>query len=148
MKNLIKIAMVLIISTTLVACAATNVSNRTPSQAHAEKIAKISVKGLESCGAPVEAYNLRERKIRIKANFVRHYKCMGIDELIAVAWPGNGAKKEVTSVRLLVIAWAEHMSQKLGGEVKIKIVELTIQSFQWSRQNINVAFFEVVRSEK
>ena len=148
MKNLLKLALTVFLSVLLVACAAGNVSNRANSSLHSEKIAKISIKGLENCKNPVEVYNLRQRAIRLKANFARHHKCMGIDELVVVAWPGSTSQKEVTAVRLLVIAWGEHMARKLGGEVNIKIFELKIESFHWSKQNINVAFFEITRSEK
>jgi len=148
MKNLLKFTLIVFLSVLLVACAAGNVSNRTDNHLHSKKIAKISIKGLEKCRNPVEAYNLRQRAIRLKANFARHHKCMGIDELVVVSWPGSTSQKEVTAVRLLVITWGEYMARKLGGEVNIKIFELKIESFQWSKQDINVAFFEVTRSEK
>jgi hypothetical protein len=149
MKNILKISVIVIMSVALVACSASNLSNRSAAQLHAAKLANISSEKLiDQCQDPVEVYNLKERNLHMKVNFARHHKCMGIDEMIVIAWPGHVNGKILNSIRVLAISWAEWTAKKLGGKVAIKVTELKVDVLRWEGQTINVAYFEVKRGEK
>lgn len=148
MRNILKISMIIVMSVALVACSASNLSNRRASQLHAAKLANISSEKLiDQCQDPVEVYNLKERNLHMKVNFARHHKCMGIDEMIVIAWPGHVNGKVLNSIRVLAISWAEWTAKKLGGKVAIKVIELKVDVLRWEGQTINVAYFEVERDE-
>jgi hypothetical protein len=72
---------------------------------------------------------------------------MGIDEMIVIAWPGHVNDRVLNSIRILAISWAEWAAKNLGGKISIKVTELKIDVLNWEGQNINVAYFEVERSE-
>ncbi len=142
MRNILKSILVMLMSILLVACSASNLSKR------ADKLAKISSQKLiDQCQDPVEVYNLKERNLHMRVNFARHHDCMGIDEMIVIAWPGHVNDRVLNSIRILAISWAEWAAKNLGGKISIKVTELKIDVLNWEGQNINVAYFEVERSE-
>jgi len=139
----------MVMSIVLVACSASNLSSRGVKEAHKRKLANISAEKLiDQCQDPVEVYNLKEKKLHMKINFARHHKCMGVDEMIVIAWPGPISSRILNSIRILVISWAEWAAKKLGGKVTIKVTELKIDVLRWEGQTINVVYFEVERGEK
>ena len=143
MRNILKFSVIMVMSIVLVACSASNLSR------HADKIAGISSEKLvDQCQDPVEVYNLKEKNLHMRVNFARHHNCMGIDEMIVIAWAGHVNGRVLKSIRILAISWAEWTAKKLGGKVAIKVTELKIDVLRWDGQAINVAYFEVERSEK
>ncbi len=149
MNKLTKFAMIISLSLSLVACAASTVANKSAKQVHLDKIAQLSAeKLLDQCQNPVEVHNLTERKLNRSVNFARHHKCMGIEEMLVVAWPGNLSDQMLHSVRQLAFGWGDWTAGQIGGHVSITVTELKIDSIVWRGQNINVAFYEVTRKPK
>ena len=149
MNKLTKFVTIFITAISLVACAAPHVANKTSKQDILKKIEQVSAdKLIDECQNPVEIHNLSERKLNKSVNFARHHNCMGIGEMIVVAWPGNLSDAMLHSVRQLAFGWGDWMAGQLGGKVNITVTELKIDSVLWEGRNINVIFYEVTRKPK
>jgi hypothetical protein len=149
MKSILKYAIIVILSVVMVACSASNLGRESDGVKHLQKLANISAAGLvDQCQNPTEVHSLTEKQLKIKVNFARHHKCMGVDEVIIIAWPGDASASMVRSVWQLVSEWASWTADKLGGSVDVTVIELKIDYLEWNKQRINVAFYEVLRRER
>jgi len=145
MKNILKSLTILYLSIMLVACSASQASNKTARAIHLAKFDRISAaKLLDECQNPVEAHTLKNKKSRITANVAWHKNCMGVDDMLVVAWPDPAPEKAINSVRALVEAWAAWKTKNTKN-ISFKTVELKIDYLMWEGNKVNIAFFKVKR---
>ena len=96
----------------------------------------------ETCDAPEEAYNVPPFRFPMPAQVIRHKKCMGVDDLLIVVWPGEASEKNLTAARLLMLMYVEFQNADVDGELAAKLLK-TDQIHPEEGLTVNMAFYEL-----
>ena len=87
-------------------------------QKSVEKHAEISAQNFnDGCESPDEVHSVPPFRFPIPAQVIRHKNCMGVPDLLAIAWPGEPTEKNVTAVKLLMLMYIEHQSEPYRAEL-------------------------------
>ena len=91
----------------------------------------------DSCGEPSEYYAVPPIRFPIPAQVIRHKGCMGISDLLTIAFPGEASDKNLTAVKLLMLMYLEHQSEDTAARL------LKIEKTFEDGLTINMAFYEL-----
>ena len=139
-----KIIFSLILSLGLIACSATQVQNRVADH-RAGKIQMISSKiMLETCQDPTEQYTMHYGNFVMEARMVFYKNCMGFDELMVIAWPGEPTQKNVHAAQLLTMMWSEWKAES-AYPAGLTVKQLKIEEIK--EDGVTVGYYEVLYNE-
>jgi hypothetical protein len=128
----------------LIACSATQVQNRVVDH-RANKIQMISAKVmLETCQDPTEQYTMHYGNFVMEARMVFYKDCMGFDELMVVAWPGEPTQKNVHAAQLLTMMWSEWKAES-AHPAGLTVKQLKIEEIK--EDGVTVGYYEVLYNE-
>lgn len=145
MKTMAKTAVIIFLAIGLVACSATQVAKTSSKAAILSKIGGVTAPGfVEECVDPAEYYSMDLSNFVMPARFFRHEKCLGVQELAAIVYPGVKTPKTEAAARLLSLMWAEWHAGKNPG-VEVTIIELKQDKISMKGETLNFMFFEVTR---
>ena len=113
-------------------------------QKNVEKHAEITAQNFnEGCESPEEVHSIPPFRFPIPAQVIRHKNCIGVPDMLAIAWPGESTEKNVTAVKLLMLMYIEHQSDSYRAEL-LKIDTTTADD----GTTISVAFYKLEKVEK
>ncbi len=113
-------------------------------QKNVEKHAEITAQNFnEGCESPEEVHSIPPFRFPIPAQVIRHKNCIGVSDMLAIAWPGESTEKNVTAVKLLMLMYIEHQSDSYRAEL-LKIDTTTADD----GTTISVAFYKLEKVEK
>ena len=139
-----KIIFSLILSLGLIACSATQVQNRVADH-RAGKIQMISSKiMLETCQDPTEQYTMHYGNFVMEARMVFYKNCMGFDELMVIAWPGEPTQKNVHAAQLLTMMWSEWKAES-AHPAGLTVKQLKIEEIK--EDAVTIGYYEVIYNE-
>lgn len=109
-----------------------------------EKYAGVTVQNFnKTCGEPEEFYDVPSLRFPIPAQVIRDKGCMGIKDILTVAFPGEATEKNLTAAKLLMLMYIEHQSSELTGTL-LK-TDKTVTS---SGMIVHMAFYELKKVVK
>ena len=91
----------------------------------------------DSCETPVEVHAVPAFRFPIPAQVIRHKNCMGVEDLLIIAWPGELNEKNLTAVKLLALMYIEHHALSL-----LKTDKETMSDAE-GELTINMAFYRL-----
>jgi len=139
-----KIIFSLILSLGLIACSATQVQNRVADH-RAGKIQMISSKiMLETCQDPTEQYTMHYGNFVMEARMVFYKNCMGFDDLMVIAWPGEPTQKNVHAAQLLTMMWSEWKAES-AHPAGLTVKQLKIEEVK--EDAVTIGYYEVIYNE-
>ena len=139
-----KIIFSLILSLGLIACSATQVQNRVADH-RAGKIQMISSKiMLETCQDPTEQYTMHYGNFVMEARMVFYKNCMGFDDLMVIAWPGEPTQKNVHAAQLLTMMWSEWKAET-AHPAGLTVKQLKIEEIK--EDGVTIGYYEVLYNE-
>ena len=130
MKNIIKLLHVVTCISLVMACSST--TSYTSSEYTIEKY--------DSCINPTEEQFLE----RYKTKIYRHTDCMGIENLVAIAWVGDSDGDSITGAKLLALGYASQYNNIHRPPETHCVSYLNVGSFPYrKRLTGHVAFFRL-----
>jgi hypothetical protein len=139
-----KLFATLLLTIGLVACSATQVQNRVVDK-RAGKIQMISSKiMLETCQDPTEQYTMHYGNFVMEARMVFYKNCMGFDELMVIAWPGEPTQKNVHAAQLLTMMWSEWKAES-AYPAGVTVKQLKIEEVK--EDVVTIGYYEVIYNE-
>ena len=139
-----KLFATLLLTIGLVACSATQVQNRVVDK-RAGKIQMISSKiMLETCQDPTEQYTMHYGNFVMEARMVFYKNCMGFDNLMVIAWPGEPTQKNVHSAQLLTMMWSEWKAET-AYPAGVTVKQLKIEEVK--EDVVTIGYYEVIYNE-
>ena len=99
----------------------------------------------QTCNDPVEVHNVPPIRFPIPAMVSRHHNCMGVSDLLVVAWPLENTEVNITAANLLGLMYVEYENRT---KVDTKLVITHIKNDHYEEgdmlpMKVNVAFFEL-----
>ena len=139
-----KLFATLLLTIGLVACSATQFQNRVVDK-RAGKIQMISSKiMLETCQDPTEQYTMHYGNFVMEARMVFYKDCMGFDELMVIAWPGEPTQKNVHAAQLLTMMWSEWKAET-AYPAGVTVKQLKIEEVK--EDVVTIGYYEVIYNE-
>ena len=95
----------------------------------------------DTCETPVEVHSVPAFRFPIPAQVIRHKNCMGVEDLLVVAWPGALNEKNLTAVKLLALMYVEHQ----GNEHTVSLLKTDkeVMSDTEGELTVNMAFYKL-----
>ena len=101
----------------------------------------ISIKSFVStCGIPAESYFIQRLGVKVYV----HKKCMGVDNLLSLAWSDKLTKKNFDGITILAIAYTTHLSRQ-DPSATYYVVFLKNDFFWQGDRKTYVSFFKIKR---
>ena len=115
---------------------------------HVKQYPDVTAEKLRAiCTTPEEVYNVPQLRFPIPAQVIRHENCMGIDDLLTVAWPGDLSEKNVVAARLLVLMYLEHNNNSSFSKITGKLLKID-KMLTPRGQTVGMAFYELSKIAK
>jgi hypothetical protein len=95
------------------------------------------------CTDPVEVHNVPPIRFPIPAQVSRHHNCMGVGDLLAIAWPLDSTEVNIAAVNLLGLMYVEYENRGKT-DTKLTISHIKNGSYSDGDTHVNVAFFELL----
>ena len=95
----------------------------------------------DTCETPIEVHAVPAFRFPIPAQVIRHKSCMGVEDLLVIAWPGELNEKNLTAVKLLALMYVEHQ----GSENTVSLLKTDRETMADSEGElvINMAFYKL-----
>ena len=97
----------------------------------------------DNCGSPDEVHSVPAFQFPIPAQVIRQKGCMGVDDLLVVAWPGELNEKNLTAVKLLTLMYVEHQ----GGTLQATLLRTDAKTIE-DEVVVNMAFYKLEKIQK
>ena len=97
----------------------------------------------DNCESPDEVHNVPAFQFPIPAQVIRQKGCMGVDDLLVVAWPGELNEKNLTAVKLLTLMYVEHQ----GGLLQATLLRTDAKTIE-GEMIVNMAFYKLEKIQK
>ncbi len=97
----------------------------------------------DTCETPDEVHAVPPIRFPIPAHVIRHKNCMGVDDLLVVAWPGDVSEKNLTAAKLLMLMYLEHQ----GGDLKADLLKTDKEVLEGGL-TVNMAFYKIEKIKK
>ena len=94
------------------------------------------------CNHPEVVYNIPKFRFPLAAKVIRNKNCLGVAELLTVAWPGEASKKNMTAAKLLVLMYLEQYSEWSSARL------ITTDRINTGDKIINMAFYELKKKKQ
>ena len=97
----------------------------------------------DNCESPDEVHNVPAFQFPIPAQVIRQKGCMGVDDLLVVAWPGDLNEKNLTAVKLLTLMYVEHQ----GGLLQATLLRTDTKTIE-DEMVVNMAFYKLEKIQE
>ncbi len=97
----------------------------------------------DTCESPDEVHAVPAFRFPIPAQVIRHKKCMEVEDLLVVVWPGELNEKNLTAVKLLALMYVEHQ----GNEHSVRLLKTDRRTMDGGLV-VNMAFYELKKTVK
>ena len=133
-------SVIIVLSILLLGCAG--------SVKHVKQYPSVTAEKLRTtCTTPEEVHNVHQLRFPIPAQVIRHKNCMGVGDLLIVAWPGELSEKNITAARLLVLMYVEHKNNSSFSKIISKLLKIDKMLTPEGR-TVGMAFYELNKTKK
>ena len=129
------VAIVIFAAANVMSCGAAQTSNLKYNQVTGQSL-------VEECTDPVEVHNVPPIRFPIPAQVSRHHNCMGVGDLLAIAYPLDDTAVNIAAANLLGLMYVEYENRNKA-DTKLIISHIKNDKYDADGTKINVAFFEL-----
>lgn len=112
-----------------------------------EKHESVTAKKIGEVCEPQEVYNVPPSRFPIPAQVARHADCMGIKDMLVIAWPGDDSETNLVAARLLMLMYVDHQNVRSFNKTKATLIKVD-KIYPQEGLVVNMALYELTKITK